>query len=51
MLGHKCKREQNCMLDSDESEGKTIGEAENDIKEDILWFQPMQYFVQLFIRP
>lgn len=47
MLGHKCKRKQNFLLDSDESEGKTIGEAENDI----LWFQPMQYFVQLFIRP
>lgn len=39
------------MLDGDESEGKSIGEAENDIKEDILWFQSMQYFVQLFIRP
>lgn len=50
-LGHKCKRKQNFLLDGDESEGKAISEAENDIKEDILWFQSIQYFLQLLIRP
>ena len=48
---HKCKRKQNFLLNSHESEVEVTCEAKNNIKEDDLVVSIKQYLVQHLIKP